>query len=257
MISPLIRFIYDVWENIMRDKIECGVFSLGIFGNWLDNFISHVHQQTDKIKMFKIDVETFANPDAFQVHGVNFPHPQVLQELSLVFERYDCIILPITPETLVWTRIALTQLQESKRFPIIALSHNVQPIAFIDMAGKGISDYIFERDNPIVLRVRLLNLLAKQKCTRHEDTGSIALSQPRTDVSTKVLSFFANLLQEEKEKEKKHHSTDNRECINTGGKIAYKETFKEAKLRVVSEFEKNYLTGALRDTNGNIGLAAQ
>lgn len=242
----------------MRDKIECGIFSLGIFGDWIDHFIEQTHQQTDKIRLFKIDVGVFVPVDTFQIGDLSFPHPQVLQELSLVFERYDCIIMPITPDTLIWTRIVLSQIHDTLRFPIVALSHNVQPIAFVDLAGKGISDYIFESDNVTILRVRLLNLLEKQKTVSVTTVKPLKLTEPRKDVPMKVLSFFANLLQEEKEKERKHRKRTARTGRNKPQEnIDYTESFREAKCRVVTEFERNYVVGVLRAANGNIAVAAQ
>ncbi|NOL48721.1 hypothetical protein [Pelistega europaea] len=242
----------------MRDKIECGIFSLGLFGEWIDTFIEQIHQQTDKIRLFKIDVGVFVPLDAFQVGGMSFPHPQVFHELSLVFERYDCIIIPITPETLIWTRIVLSQLQSPLKFPLVALSHRVQPIAFVDMAGKGISDYIFEGDSAIVLRVRLLNALGRQKTLLAQErlvTTDRIGDEPRQEVSSRVLSFFANLLQEEKERKRRRSigSSQSNKIEN----VDYAETFQVAKARVVTEFERKYVVNALRAANGNIAVAAQ
>lgn len=237
-----------------RDKIECGLFSLDVFGDWVDDFIDDVHQQTDKIRLFKIDISMFVPCNTFQIGDTSFPHPQVLQELSLVFERYDCILMPITSKTLVWTRIAFSQLQGILRFPIVALAHDIQPIAFVDMAGKGFGDYIFEEDSCSMIRVRLLNVLERHRLLK-ENRGWAQSHPASPDVSKKILSFMANLMKEEKAKAAKRRRAAAKPSPEES--VLYTKTFQEAKSSVISEFERKYVVEALRASHGNIAAAAQ
>lgn len=241
----------------MRDKLEVGVFFLDSFGTWVDDFIDETHRQTDKIKFFRIDVQRFASCDSFEVNGSHFPHPCILKELALIFERYDCLILPIMPETLVWTRVCLAQLSGRLPFPIVALPHNVQPLAFMDLVSLGVEEYIFANDDVSITRIRLSNIIDKHKALyspfhkvlqKSQEVFQIPMS---TDYVLEAINDMALMAQKQKATRRR------RRVSKVVEKVRYEGPFQDAKARVIKEFEKNYVVNALMETKGNICAAAQ
>lgn len=240
----------------MRERLEVGIFFLDNFGSWIDDFIEETHRQTDKLRLFKIDVQQFVPCDSFEVAGYQFPHPRALKELAIIFERYDCLILPITPETLVWTRVSLAQLGGRLSFPVVALASNVQPLAFLDLVSLGIEEYIFPNDDVSITRIRLSNIIERHKMLYRSFRQVLQKSQEffqvpiDTDHVLEAINEMAMAAQKPKKKRRRssRFSTD---------KVQYEGSFQDAKARVIKEFEKNYVVNALMESKGNICAAAQ
>lgn len=266
----------------MRDRLECGVFYLKSLGPWLDEFVEQVRLKTDRLQLTKIDVRLFTQGDDFKMGNHSFPNPHIFKELSILFERYDCLILPVMPESLVWTRIMLAQLGNLPNFPMVLLAHDVQPIAFLDLSKLGIMDYIFENDHPTLMRLRISNVLERFRLY-----GRTALTDREGEnIQEKRESLLKNLpiqlgklggeyslrlgRQGGKEKGlevdgksplKANSSMSMKSLYLSKAKrqdfINYSDTFQVAKSKMISEFEKNYVVNALRVSHGNIGMAAQ
>lgn len=243
----------------MREKIECGVFFLEGFGAWVDEFIEETHRQTNKIQLFKINIQQFLPCDSFEAGGKYFPHPNALRELAIIFERYDCLIIPVLPETLIWTRVSLAQLREPLHFPLIALPHNVQPLAFMDLASLGIGEYIFEKDDVSIMRIRLTNIIERHKASTAQLQQVLRKSAdffqtPMIMHETTIANSQRDLSSIDKTKIAKKRK---KVVKNLDNNMLYSDPFQVAKAKVIKEFEKNYVSHALMATKGNICAAAQ
>lgn len=266
----------------MRDRLECGVFYLKSLGTWLDEFVEQVSLKTDRLQLTKIDVRLFTQGDDFKMGSHSFPNPHIFKELSILFERYDCLILPVMPESLVWTRIMLAQLGSVPNFPMVVLAHDVQPIAFLDLNKLGVMDYIFENDHPTLIRLRISNVLERFRLygrTVLMDKGEDNTQEKREGLVKNLPIQLGRLggeyslrfgRQEERDQGLK---IDEKESLKTNSSmrmrslylskakqqdfINYSDTFQAAKSKMISEFEKNYVVNALRVSHGNIGMAAQ
>lgn len=243
----------------MRDKIECGIFFLESFGSWVDEFIEETHRQTNRIQLFKIDVQQFLPCNDFEVGGHQFPHPNALRELAIIFERYDCLIIPVLPETLVWTRVSLAQITHPLQFPLIALPHHVQPLAFMDLATLGIGEYIFEQDDVSIMRIRLSNIIDRHKAVYTPLHKVLRKSQEffTTPMNNEHQTIPLNLMMESTQKPKATRKRRRSTKKSTSDKVIYSDPFQIAKAKVIKEFEKNYVVHALMETKGNICAAAQ
>lgn len=268
----------------MRDKLECGVFYLNSLGSWLDEFIENISLKTDRLQLTKIDVRIFAQGDDFKIGNSSFPHPHVFKDLAILFERYDCLILPVVPESLVWTRIMLAQLGGLPKFPLVVLAHQVQPAAFVDLSKLGVRDYIFEDDHPTLMRVRISNLLERA----HYQSPAIPLENGKrlySALKTKLTSLNdvartykgkdPDMPQEEDEQQKiqdnpvqevkrrrgtsssSKASPSQKKRMTDSAFINYADGFQTAKSKMIKEFERKYIVNALRQAQGNICMAAQ
>lgn len=239
----------------MRDKIECGVFFLENFGHWVDEFIEETHRQTNRIQLFKINVQQFLPCNDFEVGGHQFPHPNALRELAIIFERYDCLIIPVLPETLVWTRVSLAQITSPLQIPLIALPHHVKPLAFMDLATLGIGEYIFEQDDVSIMRIRLSNIIERHKAIYTSLHKVLRKSQEffTTPINYESQNLVMESIQKPTVIRKRRRSTKK----SISDKVIYSDPFQIAKAKVIKEFEKNYVVHALMETKGNICAAAQ
>ncbi|WP_159990716.1 hypothetical protein [Pelistega ratti] len=240
----------------MREKIECGVLTLPMFDSWLDRFLGEAQKESDRLKFFKIDIFNFVIGDTFDIGGQSFPNPTVINDLAVLFERYDCLIVPVEQESLVWTRIMLSQLQPIPQVPIVVLAHHIQPVAFLDLVGLGVSDFLLENDNMALIHVRLRNQVYRYTQQRVYASHNIELSgvhdnpqkrQISREKSIKALSRYAMT--------KKRKSL--LAMLTVEQAVQYQDSFREAKMKVVEDFEKRYITYSLVQARGNICAAAQ
>ncbi|NEN75698.1 hypothetical protein F9B74_05075 [Pelistega sp. NLN82] len=239
----------------MREKIECGVLTLPMFDSWIDRFLGEAQKESDRLKFFKVDILNFAIGDSFNIGGQSFPNPTVINDLAVFFERYDCLIIPVVQESLVWTRIMLSQLQQVPQIPFVVLAHHIQPVAFLDLVGLGVSDFLLDNDNIALAHVRLRNQVYRYNQQRIYSPYNIASSsvqdfskmQITQGKSIKALSRYAMT--------KKRKSI--LAMLTVEQSVQYQDSFREAKMKVVEDFEKRYIAYSLAQSKGNICAAAQ
>ncbi len=88
-----------------------------------------------------------------------FPSATFLQELTYSLRHYDVICLPVSPGSLVWTRIVLQQSRIEDHRPIFVLGQSLRPIGLIDLLELGVVDFALWPCDPEEIRVRLLRAL--------------------------------------------------------------------------------------------------
>jgi len=160
------------------------------------------------------------------------PRIEALRDADLALRRYDVALLPVSYANLSWTRTALAAIPYPQRLPVplLALVRDLQAVAIQDLFDLGVADFV--RDDACLddVRVRVMQLVARRGALYDlgTDAGPDTATTPREasalpwDASTETL-----------------------------------ETFRVAKLRVIANFERHYLTRILMRHAGNISMAAR
>lgn len=168
------------------------------------------------------------------------PEPESMVKLPMLLKRFDLLLLPVAPSTLVWTRMLLRA--QPLPCPCHALTHNVHPSACMDLILLGLHDFSHTQEDMAFIQKRLLRTVWQYR-------NQIAMPSLESPPFTPTAPRKSPL-------RKKRVSIP---CpINPPlSGIDQQEGFNAAKRRIVAEFERNYLHEALSKSQGNIGMAAR
>jgi hypothetical protein len=83
------------------------------------------------------------------------PAAQSLARLAMSLRRFDACLLPVTPETLGWTRTALSCARAELRTPLIGVARGLKAAAVEDLLTLGMRDFVRDPLCPEELRVRV------------------------------------------------------------------------------------------------------
>ncbi|MDO5680778.1 MAG: hypothetical protein Q4G54_10675 [Pelistega sp.] len=250
----------------MREKLEAAVLTLAGHDSWVDQLIEHTHRRSDKLKLFKVDLQSeiliSGDPQTYTYGNMDYPNPEILQRIHFLLDRFDVLLLPVSNASLVWNRVLLAHTQCQLNRPLIALSIDINPIAFIDLKELGLKDFVSAPMDTDELRVRLLS--AKD---------SIRLKAGRLEepiINSSVLSVQKSIgsyplphkLPFETHGDKPTKTTRRRvrlfdAQVTAHEAFSFNDSFKIAKANVIMEFERKYIIHALIQSNGNIGQAAK
>lgn len=255
----------------MREKIEAAVLTLAGHDSWVNKLIDNTHKHSDKLKLIKVDMENeaFASDamQAFSYGDMTYPNPEILQRIRFLLDRFDILLLPVSNSSLVWNRVLLAHTQRQLNRPLVALSIDINPIAFIDLKELGLSDFVSSPMNIDELRVRIMSCI---EAGRSYNTSKIedsvlppAISAAAIDhrPSGIVYSEQANSVLEVGTN--KVHKTSRRRLrlfdaqVTAHEAFSFNDSFKNAKANVIIQFERKYIIHALMKSNGNIGRAAK
>ena len=233
----------------MRECLDCGVLMVPAFEKRIQAFIDHTNKNTQKLNLYPVslhDAQRSPDTSSFQNTATGaYPNPSVLSELSQRLQRFDVILLPVSQDSLVWTRLLLQQTPLSLLRPVVALTKEIHPVAMYDLVCLGVVDFVFDPDKIEELRVRLLMIL------RHEQQKQWLNGANGT--ATPVLQDRSRQIHRIPQPSKPVFDTDI--CCRELARLA--DSFKEAKSHVVGHFEKTYITNALVKCGGNIAMAAK
>jgi len=85
----------------------------------------------------------------------------LLQFSDLHLKRYDALLLPVSVESLCWTRSLLASSQGSAAIPVIGMLHGLQGGAMIDLLELGMVDFVQTAVDIDELRARLLCAISR------------------------------------------------------------------------------------------------
>ena len=156
---------------------------------------------------------------------------------ALALQRYDACLLYVEPANLPWVRIALSRARSVLRTPVLALVHGVKAAALADLLVLGVADFVRMPICSEELRARLMRL-----------SGRTLLQEPRPAYGAAPPSAAA--VPPMPPRSSRSASVDI---------ASYEpdEPFRQAKARIVSKFERAYLSQSLRRHDGNVARAAR
>jgi len=238
----------------MREYLDCGVLIVPAFEKRIRAFIETVNVNTQKLNLYPVSLtEDGCSADAFSVQEQfqeSYPDPSVLSNLSQRLQRFDFILLPVSQDSLVWSRMLLQQTHTSLLPPVVALTREIHPVAMYDLVCLGVADFAFEPDNIEELRVRLLMIM------RHANEKQLLDGLMPPLLQDKIRGDTHRIINSAKSASKSITPVFGAEtCCKELANQA--KSYKEAKSVVVAHFEQFYITNALFRCGGNIAMAAR
>lgn len=230
----------------MRECLDCGVLMVPAFEKRIQAYIDKANVNTRKLNLYPVSLMEDGCPSNISSLPMQsqdaYPDLSVLTNLSQRLQRFDVILLPVSRDSLVWTRMLLQQTPLSLLRPVIALTKEIHPVAMYDLVCLGVADFAFAPDNIDELRIRLLMLLRHEQERQLFDGSTTPVLQDNAREAPRVPRSVTPVLE-----------TDAccRELVNQA------HSYKEAKSRLVAQFEKACITNALFKCGGNIAMAAR
>jgi hypothetical protein len=278
----------------MRQHIDLAVLELEAHKAWLDDVLERVAPSLGKMKLHRLAWEQSEDLADEQAKPRMQPavRTDVFLRAQVQLRRYDALLLPVSLETLSWTRQALAGVPRGPSVPMVGILHELHSAAILDLYDLGLTDFVTTVPCPQAFRARVIN--AVSKAPRHlslreaEQPGrrprppashplrllmqeshqsqhayslaidsrpkaSVAMTQPRL-APVSAPSKVSALTSAQGLNTKK---TSCAGCTVQVSAFGWPDQgFGPTKQRLVTLFERQYLKAAMLRANGNITLAA-
>lgn len=157
----------------MKERLDCALLCIPGCESATDPLLAPQRQHTSRLHLSRVDL-----PVSGSAQDEGYPSPDCLQALVYPLRRFDAIVLPVSPASLVWTRILLQQTRMDQQRSVLALGLSLRPIGMLDLLQLGVSDFAFWPCDPEEIRVRLLRVLriSPRQAYRHCQSPSLATS---------------------------------------------------------------------------------
>lgn len=232
----------------MRQVIDCAVLWAPGQEGWVKDWMARREQALSRARLL---------PLPLPAQGPEGPAPDALWRLQQVLRRYDLAILPVAPEQLAWSRMALSAAGGMLPVPLLGLAHGLRAAAIQDLLGLGLNDFVRVELEGDDLGLRLACVARRKEALGQE--GSARCAGAARAVAARPLGSDATA--------KPHPSgapglaePDMPYALASRASLPDNEealSFRTAKSRVVAAFEHDYLSRALRRSGGNIAMAAR
>jgi len=255
----------------MRQQIDCAVLAVSAHKDWLGHALKQVEPAMARIRLHYLEWESIGeHPDISNGPVQVDIHAFAKSGVSL--RRFDACLLPVSVETLAWTRQALAAIPRGPFVPLIGMFSGLRSAAMQDLLELGLADFVRLPLCPDEYRARILSTVSKiprpGTSLREPEIAYGALSGA-VGTSTQELMQMRSVLGSNKALKPYTYQTKNikpsaklrvlhsaQQSIhkNTSGEI---ESFRLSKANVVEQFEREYVMRALEQHNGNIAKAAR
>lgn len=256
----------------MRDVLDCGVLLAPGHETTMGAWVAGHQARMTRVRLHLVSLAPQAGAP-----------PDSLARQALSLRRYDACILPVTPRSLAWARMALQQASSALSTPILLLIHDVKAPAILDLLSLGAADFIGQPVCLESLRVRLVRLARRSALPGAGSPGGVHEGRA-TYLSVDALTggggmapagsraSDAGMLEHAP---RAHHAAHGSHAASARPRVAvdvveqalsslrhqYRrgapETFRAAKAQVVTGFEREYIRHALSRHGGNVAQAAR
>ncbi|WP_231934858.1 hypothetical protein [Bordetella bronchialis] len=143
----------------MRETLDCGVLMVPAHAGWMDTWMQRHAGHMARVRLHAVDLDdgapvVAANGAASAYAGAPAA-AQSLARLAMSLCRFDACLLPVAPDTLGWTRTALSCARGGLRTPLIGLARGLKAAAVQDLLALGMCDFVRDPLCPEELRVRV------------------------------------------------------------------------------------------------------
>ena len=258
----------------MRQQIDCAVLSIATHETWMSTTLAVSGPALSRIKLHPLDWEDATVFAVGSDHGVKLD-VQALAQAAVTLRRYDVCLIPVSLETLGWTRQALAAIPRGPYTPFVGVFNELRSAAMQDLLELGMADFVRLPVCPEELRARLLTTVS-----RSPKPGSLREPQPLYGSP----SWCEQAKMTIAEKGKTHRQAleksitrtlrptriavgTNRVQIRNGISLVQTgldkdddivfDSFRTSKSKVIEAFERDYISKALSTHQGNIASAAR
>lgn len=269
----------------MRQQIDCAVLRLAAHQSWLEDVLSGATPALARVRLHQLEWEAGQDLDVNTTEVVTLP-AQALAQAGISLRRFDLCLLPVSLDTLAWTRQALAMIPRGPFLPLFGILQNLKSAAMQDLLELGMTDFVRLPLCPDEFRARVLTTVSRvpRPGTLREPEASYtaaAWSAPTPQPNLQLLppsqaqpvigntaerssSQLAQVFLSAKAQKPKFGRSVARQPLKNA--IAFNSmshptpqpsSFREAKNNLVSNFERTYITEALIKHSGNIAMAAR
>lgn len=229
----------------MRERLDCAVFLTRCTLDW-------IHPLLGKYAGGRLHLHPYEN-----VVDIQAPEAHAaLGMAGMSLRRYDVCLMPVRPGTLSWTRTALSQAMQTLRTPVLALVQDLTTAGLNDLRGLGVADFLRDPFCGHEARMRIERVLDDRRGLAPQGAAGCRVADSATEtafygldpatekVCRDILSYDGAELEAFAMAAALRCATSN-------------ESFRDAKCKVVTRFERAYITAALGRHGGNIAMAAR
>ncbi|VFR44895.1 Putative transcriptional regulator [plant metagenome] len=233
----------------MRQVIDCAVLWAPGQEGWVKDWMARREHALPRARLLSLPLAAQA-PDG--------PAPDALWRLQQVLRRYDLAILPVAPEQLAWSRMALSAADGMLPVPLLGLAHGLRAAAIQDLLGLGLSDFVRVELEGDDLGLRLA-CVARRKDALAAGAlagcgGAVRPATARSSLGNDAAGTSSPGGAPGLAEPDMPYALASRASLPSTEETL---SFRAAKSRVVAAFEHDYLSRALRRSGGNIAMAAR
>ena len=269
----------------MRQQIDCAVLRLAAHQAWLEEVLTGAAPALARVRLHQLEWEAGQDLDVNSTEVVTLP-AQALAQAGISLRRFDLCLLPVSLDTLAWTRQALAMIPRGPFLPLFGILQNLKSAAMQDLLELGMTDFVRLPLCPDEFRARVLTTVSRvpRPGTLREPEASYTaagwtaptpqqnlqllpparpqpVSGPAAARSSRQLAqvFLSAKAQKVKLcRGAEKQSLKNAIAFNSiNHPTSQPSSFREAKNNLVSNFERAYITEALIKHSGNIAMAAR
>lgn len=223
----------------MRERLDCAVLLTRCTLSWTQPILGQ--HAGGRLHLHGYDV--LVDIDQEGAHAV-------LGQASMALRRYDACLLPVSPATLSWARTSLSHAGRSLHTPVMALVRDLTATGLHDLYGLGVADFLRSPFCGHEARVRVERLLDAK---RAEMLAPAQLG----DAAAEAAQYAASLHGHPDDCRADMPELEAFAVAAASHCEAMRDTFRDAKSKVVERFERAYITAALGRHEGNITMAAR
>lgn len=143
----------------MRETLDCGVLMVPAHAGWISGWIDRHAANMARLRLHPVDLDNgallVASNGLAQAYAGAQAATHALARMAMSLRRFDACLLPVAPDTLGWTRTALSCAREALRTPLIGLARGLKAAAVEDLLALGMCDFVRDPLCPEELRVRV------------------------------------------------------------------------------------------------------
>lgn len=255
----------------MRQHIDLAILELSAHKAWLDELLRRLEPVLSKIRLHRLKWEQSSATSRASSNASSSAEPvAVPTDLFLrgqvQLRRYDALVLPVSLQTLGWTRQTLASAPRGPSLPIIGVLHDLRSGAILDLLALGLTDFITSHPCPQAFRARVIHAISRAP-------KPIALREPQPPIGRTRPPASRLMLEEPLEPTAKFgpltlpplrsmNDGDRKKSSCAGCTVQVSafgwpdQGFGTTKERLITQFERQYLKAALLRANGNITVAA-
>ena len=144
----------------MRQQIDCAVLVLEVHASWMPQTLEVAQTGLSRIRLHPLDWEAGQDLEVAEGQLIQLPVHAIAQA-SVSLRRFDVCLLPVSTDSLGWTRQALAAIPRGPFLPIVGIFRDLKSAAMQDLLELGLADFVRLPLCPDEFRARLLATVAR------------------------------------------------------------------------------------------------